>query len=162
MLGAKLADMHPEQQRELEQEIDQALRGLPDLQAPASLRARVMLAIERRRALRWYNQPLQNWPMPLRVTAIAILLGLFGGLCFASWRLTRAAGVSAAMQEIGGMFSGVTTVWNVVNTLLSAIVMVVKHLGTAFMIGCLVIAALGYAMCLGLGTAWVRLALARR
>jgi hypothetical protein len=50
----------------------------------------------------------------------------------------------------------------VVSTLLSAIVIVVKHLGTAFMIGCLVIAALGYAMCLGLGTAWVRLALARR
>ena len=100
--------------------------------------------------------------MPLRVTALVLLSVMFGGLCFACWRLTRAAGYAAAMQEVGGLFSGVTTVWNIINVLAGAFVLVVKSLGTGFMIGCAAIAALGYVLCVGLGTAWVRLAFARR
>jgi hypothetical protein len=154
--------MNLEHESELEFEISRELNQLPDLEAPVTLSSRVMLAIERRRALRWYSKPWQDWPMPLRVTTLALLSIMFGGLCFASWRLTRAAGFSAAMQEVGGLFSGLTTIWNIINVLLGAIVLVVKHLGTGFMVGCAVIAGLGYALCVGLGTAWVRLALPRR
>ena len=154
--------MSMEYERELEAEIDRELKALPDLTAPGTLVRRVMLATQHRRALRWYNQPWQNWPYPLRVTALALLSVMFGGLCVASWQLTRAAGVSAAMQEVGGMFSGLAAVWNVINVLFGAVVLVVKHLGTGFMIGCALIAALGYALCVGLGTAYLRLAFARR
>jgi hypothetical protein len=38
----------------------------------------------------------------------------------------------------------------------------VQSLGTGFIAGCLAAAALGYAMCVGLGTVCVRLAFARR
>lgn len=154
--------MNSEHERELELEISRELNQLPDLEAPVTLFRRVLLEIERRQALRWYTQPWQNWPMPLRVATLVFLSVMFGGLCFASWRLTRAAGVSAAMQEVGGLFSGLSAIWNIINVLGGAIVIVVKHLGTGFMIGCAVIAGLGYALCLGLGTAWVRLAFARR
>jgi hypothetical protein len=154
--------MNSEHERELEVEIDRALKALPELSAPGTLSRRVMLAIEQRRALRWYAQPWQNWPLALRITALALLSVMFGGLCVASWQLTRAAGVSAAMQEIGGLFSGLTTVWNIINVLFGAVVLVVKHLGTGVMIGCALIAGLGYALCVGLGTAYLRLAFARR
>ena len=100
--------------------------------------------------------------MPLRWAAISFLSLLFGGLCVASWQLTRAAGISAALQEVGELFSGLNTLWNLVNVLLSALLMVVKHLGTGFIIACFAIAALGYAVCLTLGAAWVRLASAHR
>ena len=154
--------MNSEHERELELEIDLELKQLAELEAPASLSHRVMQAIAQRRALHWYNQPWQYWPPPLRMAAVALLSLMFGALCFASWRLTRAAGVTAALQEIGGLFSGLTTIWNIVNVLLSAIVLVARHLGTWFIIACLSIAAVAYAACLGLGTAWFRLAFARR
>jgi len=156
------AMMNSEYQKETELQIDQELKSLPELAAPTTLARRVMAELEQRRALPWYSQPWQNWPMPLRISALALLAVMFGGLCVSSWQLTRAAGVSAAMQEIGGLFSGFNTVWNIVNVLLGAVVLVFKHLGTGFMIGSLVLAGLGYAICVGLGTAWLRLAFARR
>jgi hypothetical protein len=154
--------MNSEHERELELEIDRELKGLPDLEAPGTLARRVLLVIGQRRALRWYNQPWQNWPMALRIVALAFLSLMFGGLCVASWQLTRAAGVSAAFQEVSGVFSGLATLWNIINVLLGAVVVVFRHLGTGFMIGCVAIAGLGYALCMALGTAWVRLAFARR
>jgi hypothetical protein len=154
--------MNSEHERELELQIDRELKCLPDLDAPSALIRRVMSAIEAQRCARWYNQPWQNWPVALRVTALAVLSVMFGGLCVASWQLTRAAGVSAAMQEVGGLFSGLATIWNTINVLLGAVIVVVKHLGTWFLVGMLSFAAISYALCVGLGTAWLRLAMARR
>jgi hypothetical protein len=154
--------MNSEYQKDLELEIDRELKQLSELEAPATLSRRVMLAIKERQALRWYSQPWQNWPKGLRIAALVLLSSLFGGLCVASWQLSRAAGMSATMQEIGGLFSGLTTLWNIINVLLGAIVLVAKHLGTGFIISCALIVGLGYALCLGLGTACVRLAFARK
>jgi hypothetical protein len=154
--------MNSEYQRLLEQEIDQELKQLPELEAPPTLARRILVAIQRRQALPWYHQPWEFWPMPLRISALAFLSIMFGGLCVASWHLTRAAGLSAAWQEVSELFSGLNTIWNIINVLLGALVLVVKHLGTGFMIACITIAALGYALCLGLGTAWVRLASAHK
>ena len=157
-----MKNMSLERERELELEIDRELKMLADLEAPGTLSRRVLQEIKHRRSLPWYNQPWQNWPIALRVAVLALLGIMFGSLCVASWQLTRAAGVSAASQELGGLFSGVATVWNTINVLLNAVVVVFRHLGTTFMIGCIVIASLGYALCMALGTAWVRLAIARR
>jgi hypothetical protein len=154
--------MNSEHETELEFEIDQELKGLPDLEAPETLSRNVILAIERRRSLRWYNKPWQNWPVTLRISALAVLSIMFGALCVASWQLTRAAGASAAFEEVSGIFSGLATVWNIINVLLGAVGLVFRHFGTGFMVACVAIAGLGYALCVGLGTAWVRLAFARR
>lgn len=158
----KHMEMNSEYERELELEIDRELKRLPELEAPAGLSRRVLLAIAQRRAPRWYNQPWQNWPVALRCAALAVLSLLFGGLCVASWQLTKAAGVTVALEEVGGLFSGLVTIWNIIAVLAGAVVMVVKHLGTGFMAGCALLAALCYALCLGLGTAYFRLAFARR
>ena|SRR5690348_8404216 len=147
---------------DLEFEIDRELKQLPDLEAPATLVRRVMQAVRQRQALPWYHQPWQNWPVALRIAALVLLSSLFGGLCVASWQLSRAAGMSATMQEIGGLFSGLATFWNILNVLLGAIIVVAKHLGTGFMVICALIVGLGYGLCLGLGTACVRLAFARK
>jgi hypothetical protein len=155
-------EMNPEYERELELEIDGELKRLPELEAPAGLSRRVLLAIAERRTPRWFNQPWQNWPMVLRGAALAVLSLAFGALCVASWQLTKAAGVTVALEEVGGLFSGLATIWNVVTVLGGAVVIVVKHLGTGFIVGCATFAALGYALCLGLGTAYLRLAFARR
>ena len=154
--------MNPEYEKNLEQQIDRTLKSLRDLAAPKHLLPRVMERIARRHALPWYHQPWQMWPMALRVCTLLFLLASCGALCVACWQLTRAAGFSAASQELSQTFYGVTALWNAVNVLMAAVVIVAKHLGTAFIIGCAVALAFGYAICVGLGTACVRLAYARR
>jgi len=154
--------MNSEYEQNLETRVDRVLNELPELSAPSTLMPRVLAVIARRRALPWYRQPWPAWPMALRVATMIFLLASFGGLCVASFELTRAAGFTNAMQEIGHTFSGLSSVWNVLAALASAVVLVLKHLGTVFIIGCCMAAALGYAVCVGLGTACVRLAYARK
>ena len=154
--------MNSEYEKQLERSIDRVLKGLPELAAPPGLASRVMAAVGRRAALPWYRQPLEMWPVALRVAAMVILLGSFGGLCIAAWQLTRAAGVTEATREIAQLFSIFTALWNALNVLLGAIVIIARHLGTAFILGSLAAIGLGYAFCVGLGTAYVRFAITRR
>jgi hypothetical protein len=154
--------MNPDYERNLERQIDRALKALPELPAPNTLCARVMAAVAARQALPWYRQPWQNWSLTWRAVSMTFLLLSFGGFCVAAWQLTQAAGYTAAMAEVKQVFSGIGLIWHTVEVLLGALVLVCKQLGTAFMIGCLVAVGIGYAICVGLGTVCVRLALAHR
>lgn len=154
--------MNPEYEKDLEARIDAALKALPELEAPASLLPRVLQTIARRSAVPWYRQPWQMWPAALRVATLIVLLTGAGALCVAGWQLTRAAGVTAVEQELAQTFSGITGLWNALNALLGALVLVVKHLGTGFLVAGGAAVAFGYAICVGLATACVRLAWARR
>jgi hypothetical protein len=154
--------MNPEYEKRLEVEIDRQLKALPPLVAPATLAARVLAVIENRVALPWHRESWPAWPLALRAVSLLVLLGVFGALCFAGWEVSQAPSVLAAGHRIAGWFSGLNTIWNATSALGGAVVVVAKHLGTGFIIGCLAAVALGYALCLGLGTFYVRLAFARR
>ncbi len=154
--------MKPEYEKHLEAEINRALKGLPELPAPRTLAPRVMRAIEQRAQVPWYRQSWQMWPLALRAASLVLLLAVFGGICFAGWELRQTGIVVAAMHQVGGWLSGLSAIWNLVNVLLGAVVLVVKKLGVGFMVACVAAVALAYAMCFGLGTVYVRLALARR
>jgi hypothetical protein len=154
--------MSLEDDQSLEVRVGRALKELPELSAPRTLMPRVLTAIAARRALPWYRQPWPVWPVGLRIATMIFLLASFGGLCVATYELTRTAGVANAIQEMGRTFSSVIWLWNVISVLLDAIVITIKHLGTGFIVGCCLAAALGYSVCVGLGTACVRLAYARK
>lgn len=154
--------MNPEYDKQLERRIDQVLKGLPELSAPSTLALRVMAAVSRRADLAWYRQPMEMWPAGLRIAAMVILMGSFSGLCIAAWQLTRAAGITEATQEISQMFSIFTALWNALNVVLGAVVVIARHFGTAFILGSLAAIGLGYAFCVGLGTVYVRFAITRR
>ena len=154
--------MNPEYEKKLEAEINLELKGLPALPAPSTLISRVLTVIDQRLNLPWYHKSWQMWPLGLRAASFLALLALFGAICFASWKLSQAESFAAALQRLGGLFSGASAVWNALSVLLEAIVMAVKRLGAGFIIACLLVMALGYAMCVGLGTVYMRLALARR
>jgi hypothetical protein len=154
--------MNDQYHKELEARIDSALKALPALEAPSTLSQRVMTALERRSAVPWYRQSWEAWPLAARVGSLALLLSMFGGLCFVSWQLTRAAGTAAAFQEVGSLFSGVVVLWNAVLVLLQSAIVVCKHFGTVFIVASLFVMAVSYASCVGLGTVIYRAAFARR
>jgi hypothetical protein len=154
--------MQPEYERELEAEIDRELKRLPELSAPQTLVSRVMSAIEGQVEVAWYRQPWQMWPAALRVGSLVVLLVLFGGLCLAGQRLAHGEAFMGAAHRLGHWLSGVSALGNAVSVLLGAAVLAVKQAGTGIIVAALVAVALGYAMCLGLGTVCVRFVFARR
>lgn len=154
--------MNPRDDKQLEAAISRELKALPDLRAPSSLAARVMATIEQRQAAPWYRQPWQNWPLPLQAVATVALLASFSALCFLSWQFVRTPDFAAAAGKAGSLFAGFGVIWKAFAVLKSALFLAVKAVNPAILIGCGVAFALGYAMCLGLGTVYVRLGFARR
>ncbi|HWI59846.1 MAG TPA: hypothetical protein VNZ22_21635 [Bacillota bacterium] len=154
--------MNAELDKRLERAIDRELKALPELVAPASLPSRVLARVAQRTALPWHRQGWQMWPVPLQAAFLVLLLGLFGGLCLAAWQLPQVAGVAAATRTVAGWFSGVNAVCSALTALVGAGSTLVKQLGTGLLIGGLMAAAVGYGLCVGLTTVYVRLALARR
>ena len=154
--------MNSEYEKRLENEIHRELKKLPELIAPRTLISRVMAAIEARLRLPWYRQSWQVWPLALRAVSLVILLALFGGLCFGAWKLSHAEAVVAAMQRPLGLLSGLGVIFHAISVVLTSLILAVKQLGAGILIGCLAALAFGYAMCVGLGTVYLRLGLARR
>ena len=154
--------MDSEYEKGLAAEIDQELKNLPELQAPSTLIPRVSADIAQRRSVPWYRQPWPAWPVPMRAAALVILAGFFASLCLGAWRLPDTESYLAASRHAAGWFSGLTSLWNALNALIGALAQAVQLLGRGFLLGCLAAVSLAWAMCLGLGTACLRVALARR
>jgi hypothetical protein len=154
--------MNPDYDKQLEVEISRELKALPELAAPAALVDRVMAAIEQRATVPWYRRSWQTWPAALQTASLVVLLALFGGLCLAGWELSQAEAATRVVHRVGEWFSGLSVIGNTLNVLANAAALAVKKLGTGFIIACLVLAGLGYALCVGLGTVYYQLAFARR
>jgi hypothetical protein len=154
--------MNPDYEKQLEAALDRELKGLGELAAPATLASRIMRVVEQRAALPWYRSAWQTWPVAWQAASLAAMLVVFGGICFGVVGLFQAASASAPAHQVGGWLASVGAVFKMLGVLAEAVVLAVRHLGIALLIGCIVGIALTYAACLGLGTAWMRLALARR
>jgi hypothetical protein len=154
--------MSTEDEKRLEAEIARALQGLPEQPAPATLLPRVLAAVQARAALPWRRRPWQTWPLPLQAALLAVLVACAGGMCLAGGELARFEGLARAAHEAAGWFAWVGALWDAGAALLNALLLVARHFGTAVFAATLVSLALGYALCVGLGAAWVRFAFARK
>ena len=154
--------MNPDYDKQLEAAISRELKALPELSAPTALASRVMAVIGQRARVPWYRRSWQTWPAALQAASLAVLLALFGGLCLGGWQLSQTGTATLALHRAGEWFSGLGVIGNTFNVLVNAAVLVVKKLGTGFIVACLVTVGTGYAMCIGVGTVYYRLAFAKR
>jgi hypothetical protein len=154
--------MNPDYEKQLEAAIDRELKGLGELSAPATLASRIMRTLEQRAALPWYRRAWQTWPMAWQAASLTAMLVVFGGVCFGVVELFQAASATAPAHQVGGWLASVGAVFKTVAVLAEAVVLAVRQLGVTLLIGCIVGIAMAYAACIGLGTAWMRLALAKR
>lgn len=154
--------MNHEHEKQLEASVQRELRALGELQAPSGLSARVMGIIEQRAAVPWYRRAWQTWPVSWQAASLAVLLAMFGGLCFGVIELSQAASVSTTGQQVSGWFAGFSVLWKTAGVVVDAITMAIQHLGMGVIVGFVLVVAVGYAACFGLGTAYVRFAMARR
>jgi hypothetical protein len=154
--------MSLEYEKRLEAEIDRELKGLPELIAPESLLQRVTEALGQKRRLRWYQQSWQMWPIGVQAVSLVFLMAIFGTLCFGAWKLSQAEAFAAMMQRPMGWLTALGALGEAFNVVLGSLFIAVKQLGTGVLIACVAALALGYAMCVALGTVYFRLALSRR
>lgn len=154
--------MNSEYEQHLATEIDRELKSLPELAAPPALVGRVMDTIDSRQVVPWYRQSWQAWPSPLRAVSFLLLASAFVGICALSWKTPELASVAAIKQRFGDALSFVNVLWDALNVVAGAAGLAFKKLGTGVIVACLAAATLGYFMCIGLSTACMRLALARR
>jgi hypothetical protein len=154
--------MNNDYEKWLEREVDRELKGLPELNAPAGISSRVLQAIAGRSRLPWYRQSWPAWPPALRFASLALLVAMFGGLCFAGWRVSQLETFANGVGRVGNLFGSMSAIWSAVHVLTSTLALLLKQLGTGLMVGCLILIFAGYALCLGLGTVSFRMAFARR
>jgi hypothetical protein len=147
---------------ELELVIDHELKQLPELDAPGTLIPRVLKAIARHACLPWYRRAWQTWPRFQQFVFLFFLSTMFGALCVGFLRLIQAVTTSAPAQEARNWFSNVETFWNGLTALFHAFAAVGQHLGPVSIALCLFVGFAAYVSCLGLGTALVRVAVARK
>ena len=148
--------------QQLERAISRELKDLPEMTAPEGLVSRVRAALEQRSRIPWYQRSWQTWPVALQAVSLVILLSLFAGICLAGWHLSQTEACKTVMSRAGGVVSGFNLIGNTFEVLTGAAVLVVKKLGTGFMVACLLAAGLGYALCVGLGTVYLRLAFVKQ
>jgi hypothetical protein len=154
--------MNPDYEKQLEAEISRELKALPELAAPPALAGRILTAIEQRHRVSWYRRSWVTWPPALQAASFAVLAALFAGLCLESWQLAQSGTAAAAAHRVGEYCSWFNVLANTLAALTNAAILAVKKLGPGFMAAGLLLAGMGYALCVGLGTVYFRLGFAKR
>ena len=137
----------------LEEQIQRALRGLPELSAPDTLAPRVMAAIRAQAARPWWQQSWAAWPQKIQTAALALLafvavaLSLAGGWIWQGASLPQLTGSS--LPALG-------------DTLLNTALSLFRYAGTTWLLIGLAAVMLMYLTCVGVGTLCFRLVISKR
>lgn len=154
--------MNPNLENELAALVDRELKSLPPLHAPPTLAPRILAAIAACAEAPWYRRAWQTWPLALQGASLTVLLALFSTICYGGWRFFQTEAVVETSAKVGGVLSVFELVFRTLGVLRDAGVQVIQHIGPGYLIGFAVMALMAYAVCLALGSACVRFAIARR
>jgi hypothetical protein len=149
--------MIPDFDPNLEAQIDRRLKELPELIAPRGLLERTMKAVAHSAPAR-QSRSWSSWPVGWRMAY------LISGLCalaavFLAWRTAGTALASVTAPALSRWAGNAGCVWATLETLGSAVALVVRHFGNWLVVVCL-LGALAYAACVGFGTLFFRYAFA--
>ena len=148
--------MNPDYEKQLEASVRRELDALGDLPAPPALANRIMGIIEQRAAAPWYRRAWPTWPLGLRLASMVLLLGAFGGLCLGTWGLTHAV---TTMEQTSSWIADAQALWRTSGVLANVLCTFTSRLGTTIIVTGLALLFTACAVCIGLGSACVRLAL---
>ncbi|MGC3959078.1 MAG: hypothetical protein QM813_14385 [Verrucomicrobiota bacterium] len=148
--------MNPHDDKQLEVRIQQELDALGELSAPPALANRIMQRIAARSTAPWYRRAWPTWPLGLRFASLALLLGVFGGLCLGAWELTHTVSM---LEHTSRWFADAQALWRTVGVLGNVISTFTERLGTGVIVTSLALLFAACAACIGLGSACFRLAL---
>lgn len=153
--------MNPNRDHDLAAWADRQLKSLPELAAPSSLAPRILAAVEAK-AQPAPSRGWQSWPLALRLASLAGLVALFAGLYFGGWHVSQSPAVTQATQEAQGVLGLLKTLAEAAGVVIAALIRLVKQLGPIWLAVIAGVLVAGWIACLGLTTAFARLAWSRR
>jgi hypothetical protein len=148
--------MNPQYEQQLEASVRRELDALGELPAPPALANRILAAIEQRAATPWYHQAWSAWPFALRMASLTGLLLAFGGLSFGAWQLMQDA---TAPAWLSSWYADACALGRTLGVLANTVVTLFKGLGSGVLLVGAAMLFGAWVMCIGLGTAYVRLAM---
>jgi hypothetical protein len=153
--------MNSQPDPQLEAWVSRQLQSLPELSAPRTLAPRIFAALAAQSAPT-PARGWQGWPLALRLASFAGLAAVFLALCFGGWQVSQSPTVTNATQDVTGVLTMLRTLGTALEAVLGALVQVVKQLGPVWLSLIALVVISGWVSCLGLGTAFFRLAWSRR
>lgn len=148
--------MNPEYEKQLEARVRRELDALGELSAPPALANRILRTLELSAAAPWYRQSWEAWPLALRAASLTILLLAFGGLCLGGWELTHGA---TGQGWFGDWFAATGALWETLAVLINTAVRLISQIGHGVLVIGATLMFAACVVCIGLGTAYVRLAM---
>jgi uncharacterized membrane protein len=146
--------MNPQYEKQLEASVRRELDTLGEMPAPPALAHRIMRVIGQRSAAPWYRCAWQTWPMPARAAALVGLLLVFASIC-----LGVNHAITAGLVNLSDWLTSIGALWTALSVIANTTFTFVGRLGTPTIIVGFAMFFTACATCVGLGTAYVRLAL---
>lgn len=149
-------------ERNLEAVVDQELKTLSDVPAPAHLASRVMKIITVRSRQTSNLWVWDTWSLPLRHFALVTMIAAFGLACLGSWKIRQILIPAFGWEARSEALSTAVTLWNALVSVVGALMAGIQQAGPIFTGACVTAVALAYAMCIAIGGLYLRLGMARR
>lgn len=151
----------PENEQELEQLVQRAVRDLPPRRAPRSLEERVRAELERRARLPWWRRSFGHWPAAARAAFVVLSLGAVG------FFLVSGIWISRGLEDRFPAVAATPAAWledglTVARALGSCLDIVERNIPPLWLYGGLAVFAALYLTLFGLGAAAYRVLHAQR
>ena len=137
--------------QELEQFIHRTLRSLPDRQAPGTLEARVLAAVERQALIPWWHKGWAYWPAAARAVFLAGATAVAGGVLLAAYTLFAGVDTSAVAAGAAAPLAAFQRVIDIAGWLAGLTRHVFAGIPALWLYGGLAFVAAMYASVFGLG-----------
>jgi len=148
--------MNPDYEKQLEARVREELDTLGDLTAPPALSQRIMERLTTQPAAPWYRRAWPTWPVGWQMASLLVLIAACGGLSLGGWELLR---VINAQEATRTGLAEAQALWRTAGVLLNIGGTFLNRLSPTVLITGFALFFTASALCLGLGSACVRLAL---
>ena len=140
----------------LENSVHQALKNLPPLPAPASLRSRVLATIEARQRTPWWQRSWWDWPASAKTVFVLLAATLAALLHGGGWILFPQ--ITDYSERVTAPLSSVASLWQILGDAGELPGSLWQNATHPFLTSAIFAAAALYLICLLVGTAFFRFA----
>jgi len=152
-----------EYEAQLEAAVRRELQELPDLTAPPGLAGRILKRVEMQAApAPWYRRAWPSWSLPLRTVSLGVFLTAFGLICSLLLKVWNTGILTGAPAPAGRVVERFDLVERTLTVLLNSAKLAVGNLSPLWLALLGMVAVACYAICVGVGTIYYRVAFIRR
>ena len=147
--------MNPDYEKQLEARVREELDTLGDLTAPPALSQRIMERLIAQPAAPWYRRAWTTWPVGWQTATLTVLVMACATLSLGAWELVR---IISAQEATRSGLADAQALWRTAGVLLNIGGNFINRVSPTILITGFALFFTASALCLGLGSACVRLA----